>query len=115
MKVRTLLLFLVMAFPLMGLADDAGGILVPDPMLSFISQVLGYLESQFPVVAEIIKWIGVVVSTATFLSYALQGILAVPEIAARWAGAHDFADKLKYWSDKIVYWFKYISMRNAQK
>jgi hypothetical protein len=45
----------------------------------------------------------------------VQGILLIPEIAARWSGAHEFADKFKYWSDKIIYWLKYFSIRNVEK
>jgi hypothetical protein len=110
------LIAVVIAMPVMGLADDTIVLpLEPDPVLSFISQVLAYFESQFPVVGEIMKWVGVVASIGAVLSYAVQAVLMVPEIAARWSGAPGLADKIKYWSDKIVYFLKYISTRNAQK
>jgi hypothetical protein len=68
-----------------------------------------------PVVVEILKWVGLVAGVMTALSVMAQALLAIPEIAARFAGAPGLAEKIKYWSDKILYWLKYFSVFNAKK
>jgi hypothetical protein len=66
-------------------------------------------------VVFILKWIAVVAPIMTAISYAVQGILMIPEIIVRFQGAPNLADKIKSLNEKITYWTKLLSIRNAQK
>lgn len=59
--------------------------------------------------------LGFVASVMTILSVAVQSILALPEVVARFSGATALADKIKALSDKVVPWLKYFSIFNVQK
>lgn len=87
-------------------------------MPDIILQLLQFLQAVpyvGPVLVMVLKWIAIIAPLMTALSVCAQAILAIPEVVARFNGAHDLADKIKYWSDKIVYWLSYLSIRNAQK
>jgi hypothetical protein len=101
------------AFPAFATEVDAS--LVPPDWLAGLLIWLQSMPYVGPVLATIFKWIGVVSAVFTALSVAAQVIFALPEVAARFAGAPALAEKIKYWSDKILYWLKFFSIRNAQK
>jgi len=86
----------------------------PDAVLNILSVIQG-LPYVGPVLVELMKWIAIIAPIMTALSFCVQAVLAVPEIVARYHGAQDLADKIKYYSDKINYWLAYLSIRNAQK
>jgi len=113
---KKLIPFLMLVPALAFAADDVSGLDVLPPEI--ILALLTYLKSVpyvGPVLVAILKWIAIVTPIMTALSLCAQAILAIPEVVARFQGAHDLADKIKYWSDKIVYWLSYFSIRNAQK
>lgn len=68
-----------------------------------------------PIIVEVFKWLGVIASVFTALSLCIQAILAIPMIMAKWAGAHDFSEKVKKLNDTIQPYFKYLSIFNVQK
>lgn len=68
-----------------------------------------------PIFVEVVKWLGVIASVFTALSICIQAILAVPMIMAKWAGAHEFSEKVKALNDKIQPYLKYLSIFNVQK
>lgn len=68
-----------------------------------------------PVLVKVFAWLGLISAILTALSMVTQMVLALPEIAARYAGAPALADKIKYWSDRIIYVLKYLSVFNAKK
>lgn len=108
------LLPLLILVPSLAFAADAADILPPD----VIVQLILFLQSVpyvGPVLVMILKWVAIIAPVMTALSVCVQAVLAVPEVVARYHGAHDLADKVKYWSDKIVYWLSYLSIRNAKK
>ncbi len=108
------LLPLLLLFPVLALADDVPNVLPPD----IIVQLLTFLQSVpyvGPVLVVALKWVAIVAPIMTALSLCVQAVLAIPEVAARFSGAHELGDKIKYWSDKVVYWLSYFSIRNAKK
>jgi hypothetical protein len=109
------LLSLLLIFPVLAFADDVvPNVLPPD----IIVQLLVFLQSVpyiGPVLVMILKAIAIITPVMTALSICAEAVLSVPEVMARFQGAHDLADKIKYWSDKIIYWLSYLSIRNAQK
>jgi hypothetical protein len=110
MKNRILLfLMLVFAFVSIPVVMASEDIVMMDPVTvppEWLQGALIWLKSMpyvGPVLAEIFKWVGVVASIMTALSYTAQIILALPEVVARFAGAPALAEKIKFWSDKILY------------
>lgn len=86
----------------------------PAWLLDFLTYI-ATIPKVGPILVEIAKWLGVLASVFTALSLALTVILKIPEITARWAGASEFADKIKAFHDKIQPWLKYLSIFNVQK
>lgn len=77
-------------------------------MLNGIPAVGKYLAIAFQVAA-------VTSASLTALVVFLETILKIPEVAARWAGAEDLADKIEEFKNKVLPWIKYFSMYNVQK
>jgi hypothetical protein len=108
------LLPILLLFPVLAFADEVPNVLPPDIILQLLSflQAVPYVG---PVLVVALKWVAIIAPLMTALSICVQAVLSVPEVVARFQGAHELADKIKYWSDKVVYWLSYLSIRNAQK
>jgi hypothetical protein len=91
---------------------------LPSWLPSVMQTGLSFL-SAFPkiqaVLMTVLCVVGVVAAAFTALATAAQAILAIPEIAARFAGAHALADKIKGLADRLVPKLKFLSMYNVQK
>lgn len=109
---KKLIPFLLL-IPTLALADDAN--LLPPDMVVQLIQFLQSVPYVGPVLVVVLKWIAIIAPIMTALSFFVQTILALPEVIARFNGAHSLAEKIRYWSDKIVYWLSYFSVRNAKK
>jgi hypothetical protein len=86
----------------------------PDLLIELL-QLLQSVPYIGPALVFFFKWIAIIAPIMTALSLCAQAILSIPEVVARFNGAHALAEKIKYWSDKIIYWLSYLSIRNAQK
>jgi hypothetical protein len=109
------LISLLILFPLVAFADDTVVNVVPPEVILQILQVLQAIPYVGPILVMILKWIAIVAPVMTALSVCAQVILALPEIVARYKGSHELAEKIRYWSEKIVYWLSFFSVRNAKK
>lgn len=100
-------------------AYSAEAVLPPSiPGLEWLGVVIGFLQgipSVAPITFKIFTIVGTVGSVLTALSMVVQTILAIPEIALRYSGAHALADKIKAISDKVLPILKYLSFFNVQK
>lgn len=110
------LLPLLLLFPVLAFADDVTlpNLIPPDIILQILQVVQG-IPYVGPVIVMVLKWVAIIAPVMTALSICVQAILSVPEVTARYKGAHELADKIKFYSDKIVYWLSFFSIRNAQK
>lgn len=88
--------------------------LAPPSWLGGLLLTLQGLPVVGPYLVIAFQWIAIVSAIFTVLSIAVQAIFSLPEVTARFAGAPALADKIKNVSDKIVYWLKFFSIRNAQ-
>ncbi len=106
---------MVLIVPVFALADQTSppNLLPPDLIVTII-QFLQTIPKVGPVIVLILKAIAIIAPVMTALSVMVQGVLAVPQIAARFSGATALADKIKYFSAKIIYWLSYLSIRNAE-
>lgn len=68
-----------------------------------------------PVLVEMLKWLGFTAAMMTALSIVATTILRLPEVIARFAGAPELANRIEFWSSKIIYWIKFFSIFNAKK
>ncbi len=111
---RFILVIFAILIPSLAFAVDAQELAPPDTVVN----ILTFLQ-QIPYVGQFLlaalKWVAIIAPVMTAFSYVFQVILAIPELAARYSGAPALADKIKYWSDKINYYLKFLSIRNAQK
>lgn len=119
---RLFVLLALAAFPLLAFGADAVSPIPPVPGMDWLTAavqtVLGIVNAipgVGPVITAVFMVAGLVSGVMTALSICVQAVLAVPEIAARWKGAHAFADKVKALSDKILPWLRYLSMFNVPK
>ena len=90
-----------------------------EPAFEFFKQLLGFLISTFPTTGKYIQGAGEIIGAlATFFTLAtvfVQSVLGIPYLLARWAEAHELADKIKKLSDKVTPFFKYLSIFNVTK
>lgn len=112
------LIFCMMIFSLCAFAQDVLPVESVTQVPAWLSDVLVWMATipkVGPIFVEVVKWLGVVASVFTALSICIQAILAIPMIMAKWAGAHEFAEKVKKLNDKIQPYLKYLSVFNVQK
>ena len=81
------------------------------PIINFILAI----PKVGPILGTVFQVVSAVAGVMTFVSVAVVGILGIPEIAARFAGAPDLANKIKAFSDKVLPFLKYFSIFNVQK
>jgi hypothetical protein len=90
-----------------------------EPAFEFIKQLLSWLVVTFPQYGKVIQGagelIGGIAALFTLTTVFVQGVLGIPYLIARWAGAHELAEKIKKISDKVTPYFKYLSIFNQQK
>lgn len=90
-----------------------------EPAFEFVKQLLSWLVVTFPQYGKVIQGAGELIGAlAAFFTLAtvfIQGVLGLPYLVARWAGAHDLAEKIKKIADKVTPFFKYLSIFNQQK
>lgn len=98
--------------PMMAFADQSVNVAPPE-LITSILQFLQGIPKVGPWIVVILKGIAIIAPIMTALSIMAQAILSIPEVAARYSGAHALADKIKYYSDKIIYYLSYFSIRNA--
>ncbi len=110
---KKLILFMCILAPSMAFASNQD-LLPPDSVVTLIN-IIGSLPYVGPIIVMAMKWIAIIAPIMTALSVCFQVIAAIPEISARFVGAHDIADKIKYWADKVNYYLQYLSIRNAEK
>lgn len=112
------LIFVLLLLPAAAFADGVVApvlSLTPPDWLGTVVQFLAAVPYVGPVIVEVLKWVGLISAVATALSVLAQTLLALPEVAARWAGAHAIADKIKSVSDVVLPWLKWLSVFNVQK
>lgn len=89
------------------------------PYFEIVKQVIEVLNKNFPKVGPIIQAateiIGGLASIFTLLSVFLIGVLKIPAVVARYAGAHEKAAWLEGINDKVQYWTQKLSIFNVQK
>lgn len=105
---------LILLQPLVVLAQESGAPAGFDWLTPILQFLLG-IPKVGPILAQIFEVVAIVGAVFTYLTVAAIAILSVPELAARWAGAHGLADKIKKVSDVVVPWLKYFSIFNRQK
>lgn len=92
---------------------------VVKPELEVISTAITMVKTYFPKAGPVIQLVTEVlfgISTLfTLLTAFLIGVLKIPVIAARIAGANEMADKIQKFADKIIPFFKYLSIFNSVK
>lgn len=90
-----------------------------EPYFTIVKDVLAILTKQFPNVGPIIQAateiIGGLASFFTLLSVFLVAALQIPAIVARYAGAHEMAEKISGINSKLQYWTQKLSIFNVQK
>lgn len=108
--------FLCFLFPLSIHASDPIAIVTDgnDALSAFFSS-LSHLPLIGPSLLKVMNFVGLISAIFTPLSYFAQFVLRIPEVIARFSAAPALADKIKYWSDKIIYWLSFFSIRNAKK
>jgi hypothetical protein len=85
----------------------------PDWVIGLLAWV-ETLPKVGPFLLVVFHWVGAISAVFTALSIFAQTVLAIPEVVARFSGAPKLADDIKSWSDKIVFWLKFFSIRNAK-
>lgn len=89
------------------------------PYFEIFGKVLAVLNTSFPKVGPYVQGaseiIGGISSLFTILVTFLLAFFQIPIVAARLGGAHEKADKIQKFSEKILPWFKYLSIFNVQK
>jgi uncharacterized membrane protein len=88
------------------------------PALEMIGPIVAFLKSiptVGPVLTVVLEVIGIIAAVMTLLSAFLLALFRLPELGARWAGAHDLADKIEAISSKVLPILQYLSMFNVQK
>jgi hypothetical protein len=83
--------------------------------LADLLQFIAGIPKVGPIAVEVFKWLGVIASVFTALSVCLTVVLKIPEVAAKWAGAPELAEKIAKLNEKIQPWLKYLSVFNVQK
>lgn len=109
-------LFAIM-MPLLGMAQEVVAA-VPAGPPAWFGDVMAFIVSipkVGPIAEQVIIWIGVGATVFTSLSVFVQVILGIPQIVAKWSGAHDFAEKVKKFSEKVLPYLQYFSVFNVQK
>jgi hypothetical protein len=108
--------FAAFLFALPAHADDAvAAVTAPPEWLGSILVFFQSLPYVGPVLVAVLKWMGVITTLFTALSIAVQAILTIPELVAKWAGAQKAADQIKKYSDIVLPYLKYLSIFNVQK
>ncbi len=103
--------------PALAFAADPA-VLAPPAGFEWVAGVLAFLQTiptVGPIIVIVAKVLGATSAFLTLASVFVQGVLAIPEVAARYAGAPDAAAKVKNFSDKVLGYLKYFSMFNVQK
>lgn len=121
-RVLSYFLFVVcLLMPMMLFAQEAvqavaesAPFVMPEWAISLV-QFLSNVPYVGPVIVFILKWGAVLAAVLTAISAFIQGICAILIATGSFVGAQKFSDKVKAISDKILPWFKYISMFNVQK
>jgi len=84
----------------------------------WIPSVLGMLKA-IPAVGKYLVYVfefaAVASASLTALAVFLKSVLAIPQLAAKWAGATELAEKIKSFEEKVLPWIQYFSMFNVQK
>lgn len=94
-------------------AQNANGI--PEWVIQLIGAISSFFPSVGPILVKIATIAGIIATVATALVIAARAVFAVPELALRWAGQKEKADKILAIADKVIYYLKLVSMFNAQK
>lgn len=109
---------LVVLTPRILIADEAVVTAAPPLDLEFLNYVIPTLLA-IPLVGKyLVPFLAILGTIASFLTVLVPfayGLLKLPEIVARWAGAEAIADKIKIYGEKIIYAMKFLSMYNAKK
>lgn len=105
----------LIAVPLVAFAGEEAvkaSLLPPETLMSIILalQSVPYIG---PIVIWLLKAVAVVTPVMTALTICATTVLRVPQIIARFSGAHDLADSIEFWADRILYWLKMFSIFNA--
>lgn len=95
-------------------AVDPAQVVSPDAVNAVLA-FIGAIPKVGPIIVTVVSWLGLIAGVLTVLSAAVQAFLSLPEIVARWAGAHDLANKISAISGTVLPWLKYLSMFNVQK
>lgn len=111
---RFMLMLSAILVPSLAFAVEGQDLLPPETVVILL-QFLEHLPYVGPVIVMILKWIAIIAPIMTAISFIVQGVLVIPELVARYSGAPALAEKIKYYSDKVNYWLKYLSIRNAKK
>lgn len=89
------------------------------PYFQIVNSILSWTVQTYPKVGPMLQGavevIGGLGALFTLLSVFVQGVLVIPVVIARFAGAHALADKVKAFSDKWVPKLKYLSLFNVSK
>lgn len=113
------MLFALTIFMIASAAMAADPVAIPAPAgfewLGMVLQFLMGIPKIGGILASVFAVVALVATVMTALSTAIQVILVSPEVMARFAGAHDMADKIKAVSDKVLPWLQYLSVYNVQK
>lgn len=113
LKLITVMILMMIAS--MAFGQDVPAEAMPPEWIGFILVWLKSIPSVGPVLIEVLKWISVIGTVFTVLATAISAVLKVPEIALRISGAEEIAGKIKAFHDKVMPWFKYLSIYNQQK
>lgn len=115
---RSIVLFLILcpmlAFGADSVAVDVPNLLPPETVIKILD-FLQTIPKVGPYIVMVLKGIAIIAPIMTALSVCVQAVAAIPEVTARFAGFHNFADKWKLYTDKVVYWLSFLSIRNAKK
>ncbi len=113
-----LFLFFIFLFPVFAFAQSAvqvDALIAPPEWLASVILFLKSVPYVGPALVVAFKWAGILSGAMTAISLAAISFLRIPELAARWAGAKDLADKIDAVAKKVLPWLKYLSMFNVQK
>lgn len=103
----------MMSFSVVAFSQDSA---IPQPeLLSSLLNFLVTIPKFGPAISIAVYWIGAISALFTALTVFVLTVLKIPQVALRFKGAHDLADKIEVFSQKIGYYLKYLSIFNAQK
>ena len=107
--------------PVVAVADQAATLPEEEikPVLDILAGAIKYINMLFPKAGPVIQGtleaIAGLTTLFTLLSVFLIGFLKIPIVLARVGRAHELAEKIQAFSDKITPYFKYLSIFNVQK